>query len=202
MTLSFADVVNAWEQAGEEEIHPLWSVDQDNFWESGWYQAHQAVEDAPEGARVLDFGAGNGRLAIPLARLGYDVIAVDASATMLERLKKRAKQEKTTVATAKSDGTDLLKAIGRKKVDVAIARAVLIHHDYEGVEKLVRALASVTKVGGQVVADWPVGEPQIRPAFNRVTVWAADHRAKVAEAAGLKIVKEYPDGGPAVFKRV
>jgi SAM-dependent methyltransferase len=37
--------------------------------------------------RVLELGAGSGRLAIPLAARGLDVWAVDASAAMLERLR-------------------------------------------------------------------------------------------------------------------
>jgi SAM-dependent methyltransferase len=41
----------------------------------------------PRGGRVLELGAGSGRLAIPLAAAGLEVWAVDASATMLERLR-------------------------------------------------------------------------------------------------------------------
>jgi SAM-dependent methyltransferase len=39
------------------------------------------------GRRVLELGAGSGRLAIPLAQRGLDVWAVDASAAMLDRLR-------------------------------------------------------------------------------------------------------------------
>ena len=38
---------------------------------------------APPGARVLDLGAGVGRIADPLVALGHDVLAVDSSAEML-----------------------------------------------------------------------------------------------------------------------
>jgi SAM-dependent methyltransferase len=41
----------------------------------------------PRGGRVLELGAGSGRLAVPLAATGLDVWAVDASAAMLERLR-------------------------------------------------------------------------------------------------------------------
>jgi SAM-dependent methyltransferase len=41
---------------------------------------------ASRGGRVLELGAGSGRLAIPLAERGLDVWAVDASAAMIERL--------------------------------------------------------------------------------------------------------------------
>jgi SAM-dependent methyltransferase len=42
---------------------------------------------AGAGGRVLELGAGSGRLAVPLAAAGLDVWAVDASAAMLERLR-------------------------------------------------------------------------------------------------------------------
>jgi 2-polyprenyl-3-methyl-5-hydroxy-6-metoxy-1,4-benzoquinol methylase len=45
-----------------------------------------AVAPIPAGAAVLDFGAGTGRLTIPLARLGYRVTAVDISETSLAEL--------------------------------------------------------------------------------------------------------------------
>jgi 2-polyprenyl-3-methyl-5-hydroxy-6-metoxy-1,4-benzoquinol methylase len=41
-------------------------------------------------AHIVDFGAGTGRLSIPLARQGYSVIAVEPSAAMLEQLRAKA----------------------------------------------------------------------------------------------------------------
>ena len=40
-------------------------------------------------ARVLELGAGTGRLAVPLAARGLHVVALDASAAMLDRLRQR-----------------------------------------------------------------------------------------------------------------
>ena len=40
-------------------------------------------------ARIVDFGAGTGRLAIPLASCGYDVLAVEPSGTMLSQMHKK-----------------------------------------------------------------------------------------------------------------
>lgn len=42
---------------------------------------------APAPARILELGVGSGRLAIPLARAGYDVVGIDASREMLDLLR-------------------------------------------------------------------------------------------------------------------
>jgi SAM-dependent methyltransferase len=44
-------------------------------------------ELAGEGGRVLELGVGTGRLAVPMASAGLDVVGVDSSAAMLERLR-------------------------------------------------------------------------------------------------------------------
>ncbi|TNM61934.1 class I SAM-dependent methyltransferase [Streptomyces sp. NP160] len=44
----------------------------------------------PPGANILDLGAGTGRLADPLVDLGHPVLAVDASPTMLARVRSAA----------------------------------------------------------------------------------------------------------------
>lgn len=184
--LDFEGVVQAWNAAGEESIHPLWSVDQNRYWESGRFQAQQITQYAPEGARVVDFGCGNGRLTIPLVQLGYDVLAVDSSATMLDRLEKNARAAGVGVTGAQSDGSDLTTILGRKKADVIVARAVLIHHDYDGVRRLVTDLAKALKKGGHLVADWPLSQrPGERDSWISVTTWNPATRLKVAEEAGL-----------------
>ncbi len=52
----------------------------------------------PKPARIVDFGAGTGRLSIPLARAGHEVIAVDPCAEMLEQL--LGKADGVEIATA------------------------------------------------------------------------------------------------------
>ncbi|TWU62406.1 MULTISPECIES: class I SAM-dependent methyltransferase [Crateriforma] len=45
------------------------------------------------GCRIADLGCGTGRSAIPLARRGYDVVAIDLSRPMLQNLMRRVAQE-------------------------------------------------------------------------------------------------------------
>jgi 2-polyprenyl-3-methyl-5-hydroxy-6-metoxy-1,4-benzoquinol methylase len=184
--LDFDGVVQAWDAAGEESIHPLWSVDQNRYWESGRHQAQQITQHAKEGARVVDFGCGNGRLTIPLVQLGYDVLAVDSSSTMLDRLEKNAVAAGVAVTSIQSDGSDLAATLGRKKADVIVARAVLIHHDYDGVRRLVTDLAKALKKGGVLIADWPLApNPGERDTWISVTTWNPATRLAAAADAGL-----------------
>lgn len=54
------------------------------------YYVDLALEN---GGPVLEYGCGNGRIAIPIARAGVDVTGVDLSAPMLADLKRRLRDE-------------------------------------------------------------------------------------------------------------
>jgi SAM-dependent methyltransferase len=55
------------------------------------------------GGPVLDIGAGTGRVAIDLARHGYDVTALDADPDLVHELNARARKRKLRVRTAAAD---------------------------------------------------------------------------------------------------
>lgn len=197
MRTDFQAVVDGWRHADPDLIHPSRGRNMDDYWSSGASQAIDAAAYAPDGGRVLDFGCGDGRLAIPLALLGFDVVAVDSSPEMLERLAANALDQDVEVATVLSDGTGLAELIGRT-VDVVVCRAVLIHHSYTDGARLVTSLAGVLDTGGHLVADWPVGRPHERRDWIDVTVWDTKRRAAVASRAGLTLVS---DDGPSVWVR-
>ena len=48
--------------------------------------------DIKEGSKVLEVGCGNGRIAINLARLGYDVVGIDLSPKYVEDARRRARE--------------------------------------------------------------------------------------------------------------
>lgn len=198
--ISFGQVLEAWDadaRAGGQHLHPF-PPDSPEFWESGRAQASAVAQYAKPGARVIDFGAGNGRLAIPLAQMGYEVLAVDASQAMLDDLGRRAREAGVEVTSTLSDGSDLARILGRKKAAVVLARAVLIHHDYAGVERIVGALAKVLRKGGHLIADWPLGDTGERRDWIGVTTWRPEHRLQVAERAGLRLVES---GEPSVWRK-
>lgn len=57
----------------------------------------------PERGKLLDLGCGQGRDAIPLARLGYEVTGVDHSKVGIEQMEQAAKLEGLTVTGIISD---------------------------------------------------------------------------------------------------
>jgi 2-polyprenyl-3-methyl-5-hydroxy-6-metoxy-1,4-benzoquinol methylase len=196
--LNLASVVDAWRQADVEAIHPLRAVDVDAYWESGRYQALDASRWIPEGGTVMDFGCGDGRLTLPLARLGFDVYAVDSSPEMLARVEANLRALDEPAVTILSDGTtDLAKLIGTP-LDAIVCRAVLIHHDYEDGTRLVLALSKLLKPGGHLIADWPTGPRYERQHWTDVTTWEPAHRLAVADGAGLVLVD---DSTPSVWMK-
>jgi len=48
-----------------------------------------AKKRLPDGGRILELGAGSGRVTIALARAGYEVVALDTSKPMLDKLRAR-----------------------------------------------------------------------------------------------------------------
>lgn len=62
-------------------------------------------ERTPDAGRVLEFGAGTGRLTCPLAEAGLGVEALDASARMLELLDEKAGARGLSVPTHEGDFT-------------------------------------------------------------------------------------------------
>lgn len=189
----FNEVIAKWDadgQAGGHSIHPL-DPDSPEFWELGRAQAQQVRGYAKPGARVVDFGAGIGRLTIPLVQMGFDVGAVDASTHMLDGLEQRAQAagvRSEALRLVHSHGPGLTDLLGEGLTDVVIARAVLIHHDYADTETIVAALAALLRPGGHLIADWHVGVPVERTSWTGVTVWHPHHRVMTARALGLEPV--------------
>lgn len=99
------------------------------------------------GMRFLDVASGSGALSIPAARLGANVLSVDISSVMLERLKARAKKEGLSVETRVMDGHSL--ELEDDTFDITGSQfGVMLFPD---MPSGLREMTRVTKSGGRVL---------------------------------------------------
>jgi ubiquinone/menaquinone biosynthesis C-methylase UbiE len=100
------------------------------------------------GMRVLDVACGSGALGIPAARLGAQVLAVDQSPKMLERLQARARQEAlSNIECRVMDGTAL--QVEDDSFDIAASQfGVML---FPEMPRGINEMARVTKPGGRVL---------------------------------------------------
>ncbi|MEV0556234.1 class I SAM-dependent methyltransferase [Streptomyces sp. NPDC050597] len=190
--MTAADIIEAWDQADPAAIHPLRHVSEEAYWESGKAQADMLASVIPDGAKVMDFGCGDGRVAIPLAAHGYEVTAVDSSQRMLDRLTEHAPDLTTVQATA--DG--IAGHLGRRRMDAVYSLAVLIHHSYADCLHIIGKLRAATKLGGILVLDWPLSnQPGEADSWIGVTTWSPQQQAEACARIGLEPVdSELPWG--------
>lgn len=176
-------VIDAWNQADPTAIHPLRQVSEEAYWQSGEAQADMLAGVIPAGAKVLDFGCGDGRVAIPLAARGYDVTAIDASQRMLDRLTQRAPD----VTTVQADADGIAPHLGRRKTDAAYCLAVLIHHNWDDCLHAISKLRAALKLGGILVLDWPVSDqPSEADSWIGVTTWSTQQQNEACQRIGLE----------------
>lgn len=115
------------------------------------------------GTHVLDVAAGTGALALPAARLGAHVTAVDVSPVMVERLAARARTEGLDIDARVMDANALDLADG--SVDVSVSQhGVSVLPD---MARGLREMARVTRPGGRVlvVAFGPLPQAEFLTFF-------------------------------------
>ena len=108
------------------------------------------IRDLTENGKILDFGAGTGRISIPLANAGYEVTAVDCSSNMLEELKSKAAAQNLNIPTHMR-----LTELITKDFDLAIAIfTVLAYINTEAeLEEVFQSIYNSLKPGGLFMFD-------------------------------------------------
>jgi SAM-dependent methyltransferase len=102
------------------------------------------LDQFPPGGRVLDVGAGSGRFAIPLARRGYSVVALDVLPDVMIPIRRAGLPIEIVVA----DAGEVPESLG--EFDVVLAAHMLYHLD--DIVAGVRALRERVRPGGLFVA--------------------------------------------------
>jgi SAM-dependent methyltransferase len=135
-------------------------------------EAAFVADVVPVGARVLDAGCGTGRVAVELARRGYDVVGVDNDASML-------------AVARRSPGprwydADLAALDLPERFDLVVAAGNVVVFLAEGTEpEVLRRLAAHLVPGGTLVSGWRT---------DRLAAAAYD---ELAAGAGLEAVERW-----------
>jgi ubiquinone/menaquinone biosynthesis C-methylase UbiE len=126
------------------------------------------------GMRVADIGAGTGYFAIPMARAGARVVAVDMQPEMLERLRARLDPaDSVTLVTGEATKTTLANA----SVDLAFLANV-----WHEIDDRPAAIAEIERVvvphGRIAIVDW-------RPTVEESPGPPPDHRVAADDVVAL-----------------
>lgn len=196
-----ADVIAEWDTAArsrrrQAHIHPAGLHGEAAYDESGYFAAGRLVElfaDAGldlDGARVLDYGCGDGRVALPMMALGAAVVGCDSSPAMRDAFRGRHPR-------AEALPVDILPRSG--PYDGAYCLAVLIHQRWEAAAAIIAAIAAELRPGGIAVLDLPcyTTESEGGSAFG-VTTFAPDRIAAMCIVAGLQPVR-FPGVNPGRY---
>jgi len=169
-----------------------------------------------ERGRILELGAGSGRVTIPLARAGHDVVAVDTSPAMLAKLRARVAALPTAVAkritVVQGDLRDFSVV---RKFPLVIAVFNVLEHLYTRpeVDACLRRVAAHLAPGGAFAFDvqlpdlaWLIRDPHKRwartrftdPTTRRAMLYSTNHDYDpIGQIALIRLYYEPVDGkGP------
>lgn len=143
------------------------------------------IADVPRGARVLDCACGTGQLAVGLAARGFDVVASDASAVMVERTRRLATAHDVDLRTAVCVWADLRDAVDGPFAAVFCVGNSLTHAEGSaGRHAALAAMADVLAPGGLLTVTSRNWE---RLRARRPSLDVADEVTWRAGRAGLAI---------------
>ena len=136
---------------------------------SAWTAGHQLLAigfmlckfRVPSGSRILEFGPGWGNTTMELARLGYDVTAIDIDTNFCDVVRERAKLVGVSVSVLEGD---FFHAEQVEQPYDAVLFFACFHHCHDHV-RLLRALHRAVLPGGRVY----LGSEPIIPEYG--TPW-------------------------------
>jgi len=126
-----------WEKAYKDASISTFGKQSDEF--------NRLVKKLPQGAKVLDLGAGEGKNAIFLAEKGFDVTAVNVSEAGMKKLEKLAKEKGVKIKTIVQDIREFK---FKEQYDLIISHGCLNLIERKEWQKLIVRIRENTKQGG------------------------------------------------------
>ena len=128
-------------------------------------KAIAVAKTLPPGARVLDIGAGTGRNALPLARLGFAADAIELAPGFADRLRQAAAAENLPVATIVGDILDGNFILPPAFYNLAIAVELTCHlRSPQQLRLLLAKTCDALLPGGLLLFDIFLGMPGWEPS--------------------------------------
>lgn len=124
--------------------------------------------DITNGLEVLDLGSGDGTTALPAARLGAEVLAVDIAENLVAAGNRRAAAEGLTNVRFQHGDASALDCLDDETFDLVISifGAMFAPNPVEVAKEMVR----VTRPGGRVVmGNWIPGDPTLVAQLLRIS---------------------------------
>jgi len=135
--------------------------------------------------KVLDLGCGQGRDALPIARMGHSVFGVDISKTGIAQMLEAAKRESLQV---EAEVADISEYNILEKYEVVILDRVLhmLDDDVQRLMVLDKSINATSHGGFIIIADTPKHLEIIRSYFdNRTREWE-----KIKDKKGFLFLKK------------
>jgi ubiquinone/menaquinone biosynthesis C-methylase UbiE len=113
-----------------------------------------------KGLKVLDLGCGDGTTALPVAKLGADVLGIDIAGNLVEAGNRRAKEHGLTNLKFQEGDASNLEQVPDKSFDlvVSIFGAMFAPKPFDVAKEMVR----VTRPGGRIVmGNWIPNDPTL-----------------------------------------
>ena len=149
-----------------------------------------------EGSRLLELGCGNGRVAVPLAKLGYHVTCLDVSPVFIEDAARRAKEEgvEDRLETMVGDARRLLDYVGEDEYNAVymVWTSVLGYYSRDTDLEVLRAARKAVKESGLLVIANTANRD--RAVAYRALTGGTD--TPYVSEAGRYILIEYPRFDP------
>lgn len=121
-----------------------------------------------KGMKVLDVGCGDGTTAIPMARLGAEVLGVDIAGNLVKAGNERVRKEGIVNCTFQEGDATNLSELKDKSFDlvVSIFGVMFAPRPLDVAKELVR----VTKKGGRIImGNWIPGDPTLVAQILKVS---------------------------------
>lgn len=158
-----------------------------------WHQSEPIVDGIVELARAngvasgkaLDICCGNGRIAIPLAKRGFDVTGIDISKILIEDAKSKAhkfgvKNRTKFIAGDVRDLKSILKEEGRFNLIISVWTSIG-YYDEDTDMEILRQAQSLAKPNGLLIIDTVNRDAFMASSLDRLKVYNEYGRLVVLE---------------------